>query len=155
VPPSGPRFEILPGKGIGSIRLGATVATIERHMKLKCDELTSTRCRYIGRAVDFELKDGVAHAISINRAGRDAGGTHADGTPRAYGTFNGIIAPDLMLGMTPEAIQQHLGPAERVEKAPPNRHGAETVHHYPGMILEYDRIPDTGLLALGSVRIVK
>ncbi len=153
--PVGPRFAILPGKGISALRLGATVATIERHMQAKCEELTATRCRYVTRAVEFELADGVTRSIYINSPERKAGGVEADGTPRMYGVFNGVILPDLMLGMTPQAIQEHLGPPARVEKAPANAHGTEEVHHYQGMLLEYDRIQRTGLLALGGVKIVK
>lgn len=153
--PVGPRFAVLPGKGISAIRLGATVPTIERHMQAKCEELTATRCRYVTRAVDFELENGVTQAIYINSPERRAGGVEPDGTPRAYGVFNGMILPDLVLGMTPQAIQEHLGPPQRVEKAPPNPHSTELVHHYDGLVLEYDRIERTGLLALGGIRIVK
>jgi hypothetical protein len=153
--PGGPRFAILPGQGIGPIRLGATIATIERHMQSPCDEVTDSRCRYFARAVDFELAKGVTRSIYISRAGRAAGGVDADGNPRTYGIFNGIILPDLMLGMTPQAIHEGLGPPKRVEKAGKNPHGTEEIHHYDGMLLEYDRIPQTGLLALGAVKIVK
>lgn len=153
--PEGPRFAILAGKGIGPIRIGATVPTIERHMQAKCEELTETRCRYIVRAVDFELKDGVVQSLVINRPDRLAGGKDSDGNPRVYGVFNGMIPPDLMLGMTPKAIQDVLGAPRRIDKAPPNEQDTEEVHTYEGMILEYDRIADTGLLALGSIKIVK
>ena len=152
--PAGPRFAILPGKGISALRLGATVETIERHMQAKCEELTATRCRYVTRAVEFELVDGVTRSIYINGPERKAGGVDPDGAPRMYGVFNGVILPDLMLGMTPQAIQEHLGPPKRVEKAPANSHATEEVHHYDGMLLEYDRIQRTGLLALGGVKIV-
>ena len=151
----GPRFAILPGKGIGPLRIGATVATIERHMQAKCEELSRDRCRYFTQAVEFELVDGVTRSIFIHRVDRKAGGVAADGTPRVYGVFNGVILPDLMLGMTPEAIQEHLGQPKRREKAPANPHGTEEVHHYDGLLLEYDRIPETGLLALGGVKIVR
>jgi hypothetical protein len=144
----------LPGKGIGTIRMGATVATIERHMQAKCDELSETRCRYIGRAVDFELKDGVTQSIYISRVDRVAGGVDKDGYARTYGVFNGVILPDLMLGMTPQAIREVLGKPLRSEKAPPSPHGTEQIDAYPGMLLEYDRIAETGLLALGAVKIV-
>jgi hypothetical protein len=153
--PAGPRFAVLPGKGISALRLGATVPTIERHMQAKCEELTPNRCRYVTRAVEFELVDGVTQSIYINGPERKAGGLEADGTPRMYGVFNGIILPDLMLGMTPEAIREHLGQAVRVEKARANEHGTEEVHHYGGMILEYDRVARTGMLALGGIKIVK
>ncbi len=124
-------------------------------MQAKCEELTATRCRYVKQAVEFELVDGVTRSIYINSPERKAGGLEADGTPRMYGVFNGVILPDLMLGMTPQAIQQHLGKPKRIEKAPPNAHGTEEVHHYDGMLLEYDRIERTGLLALGGIEIVK
>lgn len=151
--PTGPRYPILPGQGIGPIRLGATPATIERLMALPCDYQTPSVCRYYARAVEFELEDGVTRSMVVYRRERPAG-TDAKGKPHIYGTFNGAILPDLMPGMLPEAIIEHLGTPKRVEKLKRTRLNApEERHYYDGLVLEYDRL-ENGNLALGSIRVV-
>jgi hypothetical protein len=146
--PVGPRLAILAGQGVGPIRLGATVATIERLMGAPCEVKTPTLCRYSTRAVEFELgKDGGTVRIHVHRMGRDAG----DG--KTYGVFNGAIPPDLQLGMTAKAVQEYLGQPESVEQGSKGAAPSTVVqHHYKGMILEYDELP-TGRSALGGVRI--
>jgi hypothetical protein len=137
---------------VGPIRIGATVATVERHMEAPCEVKTEEVCRYIGRAVEFKLKDGVVQTVHVHRHERPAG-KDAQGETRTYGIFNGGLFPDLMLGMLPWAIQEHLGEPKRVEKvAQKNPHATEELHHYEGMVLEYDRLAN-GNLVLGGVRI--
>jgi hypothetical protein len=152
--PSGPMLAIFAGQGVGPIRIGATVATIQRHMALPCDVKTATHCRYIARAVEFELKNGVTERVHVHRAGR-AAGKDAAGVDQEYGFFNGAIPPDLRFGMTPAAIREHLGPAERVEKlepTPPNNTAER--HFYPGLVVDYDRHTN-GNLIMGGVTIEK
>ncbi|MFO0567830.1 MAG: hypothetical protein U0263_19375 [Polyangiaceae bacterium] len=144
---SGPRLAMLAGQGVGAIRLNASVATVERLMEAPCDEKTPTLCRYVARAVEFELNDqGKVKRIRAHRQGRKAG-------DKAYGLFNGAIPPDLVFGMLPAAIQQYLGPPEKVvegnEGAAPE---AFQQHVYKGLVVEYDRLPN-GRVALGGVRI--
>ncbi|MBK8999303.1 MAG: hypothetical protein IPM35_26585 [Myxococcales bacterium] len=144
---SGPRLAIVAGQGVGAIRLGASVATVERLMAAPCDEKTPTLCRYVARAVEFELNDqGKVKRIRAHRQGRKAGG-------RVYGLFNGAIPPDLMFGMIPAAIQQYLGPPEKVIE---NNEGAApeafAQHVYKGLVLEWDKLPN-GRTALGGARI--
>jgi len=144
---SGPRMAIVAGQGVGPIRLGATATTVERLMAAPCDEKTPTLCRYIARAVEFQLgDDGKVKRIIAHRQGRKAG-------DKAYGLFNGAIPPDLMFGMIPPAIQQYLGPPERVidsnQGASPD---AAYQHVYKGLVLEYDKL-STGRTVLGGVRI--
>ncbi|HLV65240.1 MAG TPA: hypothetical protein VKY73_05485 [Polyangiaceae bacterium] len=151
--PSGPRLAILAGKGVGSIRIGATVATIERHMAKPCEVKTPEVCRYVSRAVEFHLENGVTKTISAYRAGRPT--KDAEGKDAEYGFFNGAIPPDLQFGMIPAAIQEHLGAPISVDKkdvAGPA--DAVEVHHYPGMRIEYDRIPN-GNLVVGGIRLFK
>ncbi len=145
---SGPVLTIEAGKGVGPIRLGATVATIERLMDAKCDELSDARCRFIDRAVDFELEGGVTVAIVVYRPGRAAG------EGRVYGYFNGGFPPDLRPGMTPEAMQEGLGRPSRVERLTADPDGAVERHYYPGLVLDYDA-PSPPLLALGAARVVR
>lgn len=145
---------VLAGQGVGPIRIGATVATIQRHMDLPCEVKTPAVCRYIGRGVEFHLKHGVTERIYVQRAGR-AAGKDKDGNEREFGFFNGAIPPDLRLGMIPKAIQEHLGPPEHVETiqpAPPNNVAER--HHYRGLIVEYDRHAN-GNLIMGGIVIEK
>jgi hypothetical protein len=146
--PVGPRLAILAGQGVGPIRIGATVQTIERLMKAPCEVKTPTVCRYVTRAVEFQLgEDGKTVRIHVHRMGRSAG----DG--KTYGVFNGAIPPDLQMGMTAKAVQEYLGSPESVEKGSTGADPTTIVqHHYKGMILEYDRLP-AGQAALGGVRI--
>jgi hypothetical protein len=149
---SGPRLAILAGKGVGPIRIGATVATIERLMQAKCDVVTPTVCRYIARAVEFELKDGKTTAIHIHRVWRPAG-KDAQGKERQYGMFNGAIPPDIMLGMLPWAVQQELGKPLSVQKVTtPNAFHTVEIDRYKGMTFEYDKIYN-GKTVLGGIRI--
>lgn len=146
--PVGPRLALLAGQGVGPIRLGATVETIERLMEAPCEEKTATLCRYAKRAVEFELgADGKTIRIHAHRMGRAAGGG------KTYGVFNGGIPPDLQFGMIMPAVQEFLGPPLKVETGTVGA-AAETAaqHHYQGMVVEYDRLP-TGKLVLGGVRI--
>lgn len=150
--PTGPVLEILPGAGLGPIRFGATVKTIERLMEAPCDYLDEHTCRYVGRAVEFHLADGVVDGIKVPRRDRPAG-KNKQGEPVVYGIFNGAIRPDLQLGMIPEAIQEVLGPPERVEKVgQPGVNNEVERHFYAGMRLTYDRLPN-GKLALGEIEV--
>lgn len=152
--PSGPRLAILAGKGVGPIRIGATVETIERHMALPCEVKTETRCRYIGRAVDFYLKDGVVDHLVVHRRDRPAG-KDRHGKDRVFGIFNGGIPPDFQVMMKQRVIEEHLGPALRKESvAQPNPNNTIERHYYDGMVVEYDRY-DNGQMVLGAVRIDK
>jgi hypothetical protein len=151
--PDGPVLEILPGEGLGPIRFGATVETIERHMQARCDVASAELCRYFARAVEFRLTDGVATGIKVHRRDRSAG-KDARGEPAVYGIFHGAIRPDLQLGMIPDAMQEVLGPPQKVELVKTKTsHGEAERHHYPGMALTYDRL-DNGKLALGEVELL-
>lgn len=142
---------------MGPIRIGATVATIERHMAAPCDVKTKDVCRYIARAVEFQLENGVTKTIVVSRAGRPAG-KDAAGKDAEYGFFNGAIPPDLQFGMVPSAIQEHLGQPKRVERNPsaPETGAADRVevHEYNGMRIEYDRI-ENGNLVVGGIILFK
>lgn len=153
-PPNGPMLAIEAGKGVGAIRIGATVATIERLMDKRCEVLTEALCRYITRGVDFHLVGGITNWIHVQRAGRPAGNDFR-GEPVEFGFFNGAIPPDLRLGMIPSAIQEYLGPPERIEPvAQPNPASLVARDYYPGMVIEYDRYTN-GKIIMGGVRIMK
>ncbi len=155
--PEGPRLAIQAGEGVGPIRIGATVATIERLMEAPCEVKTASVCRYIRRAVEFYLdKNGVTEKIIVHRHDRPAG-PDAKGEPQVYGFFNGAIPPGVGLGMVPKAVLEILGPpqsSERVNTA----NDFETVDRdtYPGgMVLEYDEYKKSGRVMLGAVIITK
>ena len=151
---NGPKLVILPGRGISPIRIGATVATVERLMQRPCDERTPKVCRYVSRGVELELDEGVVRAIHVHRMGRSTGTKSADGAVPEYGAFNGGFAPNALLGMLPWAIQEVVGKPQRVEKLQDGGpHGTVELHHYPGMVLEYDRNPKNDKLILGGARI--
>jgi hypothetical protein len=144
---SGPRLAIVAGQGVGAIRLGASLSTVERLMEAPCDEKSPTLCRYFARAVEFELNDqGKVKRIRAHRQGRKVG-------DKAFGLFNGAIPPDLVFGMIPAAIQQYMGPPEKVLE---NNEGAAPEafqqHVYKGITLEWDQLPN-GRSVLGGARI--
>lgn len=147
--PSGPVLAVLAGQGVGPIRIGATVSTIERLMELPCELKTPDVCRYLARGIEFRLKDGITESIYIQRAGRPSDrGTE-------FGVFNGGIPPDLRLGMLPTAIQEFLGAPQKVERSgvagPAFR---VEIHHYPGLRIEYDRL-ENGKLVMAGILIMK
>jgi hypothetical protein len=147
--PSGPVLAILANQGVGPIRIGATVATIERLMALRCEVKDATVCRYPSRGVEFNLENGVTKTVHVHRAGRPAG------KDREFGFYHGGIPPDLQLGMVPNAIQEHLGPPKRIEKSGAAGTADKVeIHVYDGMHVEYDRIPN-GNLVMGGVLIFR
>jgi len=149
--PTGPSLAIEAGKGVGAIRFGATVATIERLMDRRCEVLSENMCRYYTRGVDFHLVNGVVAKVHVQRAGRPAG-KDVKGKRLEFGFFNGGIRPDLALGMTPKAMQEYLGPPERVERVQePNPQNMVARDHYPGLIIEYDRFTNGKIIFAGAV----
>lgn len=149
----GPLFEVLPGRGLGPIRFGATFATVERHMQHPCDVRTETKCIYVDQAVEFTMKDGVVVDIQVHRRDRVAGKS-PDGKTLYYGSFHGGLLPEIALGLHKDVAVTELRPAERVEVVdPPNEHGTVERHHYRGIVLEYDRLPN-GNTVLGSFHLL-
>ena len=152
--PSGPMLAVFAGQGVGAIRFGATVATVERLMELPCQVKTETRCAYPARGIEFGLAGGVVDSIAIHRAGRPAG-KNDKGEVLEYGFFRGAIPPDLRLGMVPAAIKEYLKEPERVEVVPePNATNTLERHHYPGLVIEYDRHTN-GRVIMGGIKVVK
>jgi hypothetical protein len=145
--PTGVSLAIFPGKGVGPIRIGATVATIERLMGRECEVKTETLCGYNGRAVDFELEDGKTVRIRVQRTFRK--NLHLEGA--SYGMFNGGFANGIRLEMLETAVKESFGAPQRSE-APPEPGPWNTVERatYDGMTLEFDRLgPDR--VVLGGV----
>jgi hypothetical protein len=148
--PSGLRLAILAGKGVGPIRFGATVQTIERLMDLPCEIRTEDSCRYIARAIDFKLEDGVAVEMHLHRVERVA-------TPegRTYGVFNGRTPEGVAFMMLPTGVDELLGKPTKTEPVrDPGPWGMVEIREYPGMRLEFDRLP-TGKVILGGIVLTK
>jgi hypothetical protein len=148
--PSGLRLAVLAGKGVGPIRFGATVATIERLMDLPCEIRTEESCRYIARAIDFNLKGGVAVEMHLHRVNRAA---TPDG--RTYGVFNGRTPEGVAFMMLPTGVDELLGKPTKAEPAKdPGQWGTVEIREYPGMRLEFDRL-STGKVVLGGIVLTK
>lgn len=124
-------------------------------MALPCEVKTKEVCRYLSRAVEFQLENGVTKTIVVSRAGRPT--KDSSGKDAEFGFFNGAIPPDLQLGMVPSAIQEHLGQPKQVERSGSAGTGAADrveLHRYDGMRIEYDRI-ENGNLVVGGIVIFK
>jgi hypothetical protein len=138
---------MLPGKGVGAIRFGANVATIERLMEFPCEVKTESLCGYNGRAVDFTLTDGVVSEIHVHRSDR----ANAHLAEAKYGVFNGRLLDGASLGMLQTAAMEILGAAQRVEQVKDGGPwGTVERHFFPDMTVEYDRLPN-GNVVLGGV----
>jgi hypothetical protein len=149
--PSGPVLAIEAGRGVGAIRFGATVSTIERLMDRPCEVLSENLCRYHTRGVDFHLVNGALAKVHVQRAGRPAG-NDVTGKKIQFDFFNGGIRPDLALGMKPTAIQEYLGPPERVERVQePNPSNMVARDYYPGLVIEYDRYKNGAIIWAGAI----
>ena len=143
---SGLRLAILAGQGVGPIRLGATVATIERLMAIPCEYKTETSCRYVGRAIEFNLKNGVTVEMHLHRRDRP---TTPDGS--VFGVFNGHTPEGVAFFMLQSGVQELLGKPQKTEPVKnANPWGMAEVWYYPGMRLEFDRIAN-GNLVLGGI----
>lgn len=153
--PEGPVLAIQAGQGVGPIRIGATVATIERLMEAPCEVKAPDVCRYIVRAVEFHLDPkGFTDRIVIHRKDR-AAGLDANGKPQTYGFFNGGIPPGVAFGMIPKAVIEMLGTPKSSERVTtPNEFHTIVRDTYPGMTLEYDEYAN-GKAILGGVILTK
>lgn len=143
---TGPKLAILPGEGVGPIRFGANIDTIQRLMELPCEVREENACRYIGRAVEFFLKDGVLSEIRIHRLNR-----FTTPKPRIYGLFNGRFPSGANLNMFKAAIVELMGPPMKVEQVTDGgeNHTVE-IDYYDGMRLEYDKLFN-GNVVLGGI----
>lgn len=162
--PVGIPLGIEPGQGVGPIRFGARLDTIERLMDRTCDEKAPPEgkpasaleqgdvlCRYSGPAVEFELEKDELVRIHVHGKHRPFS---ADGV-RRFGIFNGRFTKGPTLGMFRSAVEEVLGKPERVvPKDEVNRYQTVEVCEYPNMQLEYDRLAN-GNVVLGGVILTK
>ena len=152
VKPAGPAFAIVAGEGLGPVRFGATVATIERLMESKCEELTEKYCRYLAAGIEYELKDGIVSGIVVYRHDRPV-----EGSPgKVWGRTRCAILPDLTPRVILSYVHASMGnpqSSETIDAANPNRTALR--EHYQGLVLEFDQGEYTKELVLGSIRILK
>ena len=154
--PVGITLVIAPGKGLGPIRFGARLDTIERLMAEPCEQKKQEGphvlvCRYSAQAVEFFLSDGELSAVRVHRLGRPFIGTQ----PKPdFGIFNGRFEGGASLGMLMSGVQELLGKPKAVHAVKDaNPYGTIEVHDYDGFTLEYDRL-DADRVVLGGARLV-
>lgn len=154
-----PPLSVIPGEGLGPVRFGATLATIERLLNAPCTEKIPANdtqnlvCRYRAHAVEFHIKDGAVHKMHAHGSERSFGEA-VNANRDTYGIFNGMVAPGIALGMYKKVVSKELGPAQRVETLEQEGVGVVARHHYQGMTLEYDRLKN-GNIVLASVILEK
>lgn len=148
----GPAYAVEAGAGLGPIRFGSTVATVERHMQSKCEELTDKYCRYVSSGIELTLTDGAVSGIVIHRFDRPV-----EGSPgKQWGTFAGGIPPKVLMTMVPEAVIEQIGKPKRTESVTQaNPYGTVRRDTYDGMVLDYDKNPLNNRLMLSQIRVVK
>jgi len=151
--PVGPKLVIVPGQGLGPIRFGAHLDTIERLIGEPCEEKREeagrTVCRYSAQAIELVLADGGVVEFRAHRLGRLF--NPGTGSKVDYGIFNGGFESGVAFGMVPAAVQELLGKPKAtrpVEGDNPN-HTVE-IYEYDGATLEFDRISPESVV-LGGV----
>jgi hypothetical protein len=153
--PVGISLPIAPGKGVGPIRFGAHLDTIERLMAEPCEQKREEGarklvCRYSAQAVEFFLEDGGLSAVRVHRLGRPFNGS--DPKPD-FGIFNGRFESGVSMGMLMAAVQEVLGKPKAVRALKDaNPFNTVEVHTYPLFTLEYDKQP-SGEVVLGGVQL--
>jgi hypothetical protein len=140
--PVGPTLLLEPGNGMGPIRFGAHLDTIERLIGEPCEEKRQDSphvlaCRYSAQAVEFFLTDGELTSAHVHRLGRPF---HKDPKPD-FGIFNGRFEGGAAIGMLMSAVQELLGKPKAVHQIKdPNPYDTIEIHDYDGFSLEYDRL---------------
>lgn len=151
--PVGPPLAILPGEGVGPIRFGATLKTIERLMEGPCTEKIERGsilyCRYQAHAVDFKLQDGVLNEIRVHGPEREFHAGKGLEVENVYGIFNGGFANGFRLGMYPKFA--NLGEPLRKETVTPGRFPTVEKHYYEGIVLELDKLRNGNIVFGGAV----
>jgi hypothetical protein len=149
--PVGITLLIEPGKGLGPIRFGARLETIERLIGEPCEQKRQDSphvlaCRYSAQAVEFFLTDGALTSVHVHRLGRPFG---TEPKPD-FGIFNGRFVGGVSLGMLMSGVQELLGKPRAVHPVKEtNPYGTIEVHDYDGFSLEYDRL-DADRVVLGG-----
>jgi hypothetical protein len=151
--PVGPKLVIVPGQGLGPIRFGAHLDTIERLIGEPCEEKREeagrTLCRYSAQAVEFVLADGGVVEFRAHRLGRlfNPGTSKVD-----YGIFNGGFESGVAFGMVPRAVQELLGKPRATRPVEgDNPHHTVEIYEYDGVTLQFDRISPESVVLGGAI----
>ncbi len=148
---SGVAQVVLPGRGLSSIRFGATRETIERQMQAPCAYASEKRCVYVDRGLEFFLNAGVLEKIRIHIYNHNS-----DDVPNAernYGAFNGVLPAEIRPGLHRHIVLSEYGEPSKQEKIKkPPAFGLQERHFYDGITLEYDRI-ENGNIVLAAMEI--
>lgn len=144
---------IEPGTGIGAIRFGTYVETLERLLQSKCDILTATRCVYVDLAIEFELDGGVVRKMKAERRDRVVSGLPPQ-DERLFGSFKGQVPPGAMLGLHKHVLEEEFGKPQREEPIdPPGPNGLVARTFYDGLVFEFDKLPN-GNTVLSSIEVI-
>jgi hypothetical protein len=142
----------LPGQGVGPIRFGATVATIERHMDASCDQISEDRCLFVRQAIEFFLEDGKLVRLKAHRRDRVVKNPPKEGD-QYFGTLRGLLFPKIMLGLHRHVVEEEFGaPHKKEPKDPPGADGLVDRHYYDGVTLEFDQI-ENGNIVLSAIEV--
>ena len=150
--PVGISLPIEPGQGLGPIRFGARLDTIERLMGEPCEQKRQDApnvlvCRYSAQAVEFVLTEGVVTTMHAHRMGRPF---LTDPKPD-FGIFRGRFDAGVSFNMLMAPVEEVLGKPKAVHKVTtPNKYGTVETHDYPNFTLEYDQL-EPGRVVLGGV----
>lgn len=147
--PVGPKLMALPGRGLGPVRFGASLATIERLIGATCTTKTENLCRYAPHAMEFLLEAGKLAEIHIHGDERPFPG--GGGTPdNTYGIFNGMLPPKVELGMYPHVVEELIGPPLQSEQLdPPQGSTVLRVTYANNTVLEYDKLANGNTVLAG------
>lgn len=153
--PVGPKLTIEPGQGLGPIRFGARLETVERLMGEPCEQKLEQpggvlACRYSAQAAEFFLEGGEVTKMRVHRLGRP----FQPESKLEFGILNGGFLEGGTVGMLMAPTQELLGKPKAVRKLEGdeanNPYGTVEVHEYDNFSLEYDRLgPDR--VVLGGV----
>ncbi|MEY4547706.1 MAG: hypothetical protein RL685_3901 [Pseudomonadota bacterium] len=152
--PVGISLPILPGEGVGPIRFGASLETIQRLIAEPCEEKRQdsprvTACRYSAQAIEFFLTDGALSSARIHRLGRP----FLKEPKPDFGIYNGRFQSGASLGMLQPAVQELLGKPRAVRAVTdPGAFNTVELHDYDGFVLEYDK-SQSGQIVLGGIQL--
>jgi hypothetical protein len=115
--PVGPKLSIEPGQGLGPIRFGAHLETVERLIGEPCEQKLEqpggvVACRYSAQAVEFFLEDGKVTRMRVHRLGRPF-----QPEPKLdFGIFNGGFLQGGSVGMLMGPTQEIVFMTKAVRK---------------------------------------
>jgi hypothetical protein len=151
--PVGPPLAVLPGRGLGPLRFGASLGTVERLLGTSCTKKTTDgdveHCLLTSYGVEVELREGHVSRLRVHGSERKFPGEN--GAPAgSWGAFNGSFK-GAVLGMYAAVVAEQIGEPSSVQKLDPPEGATVMRHTYPhNTVLEYDKIAN-GNVVLASI----